>query len=161
MPELTPFEPNRPLFERWRSSTIAPVVPEPDMLTLAAYLDSRLDETAAESVEAALATNPDLLDALLELKQPLELESPSRNLIEQAQALVPVAQAPVVVSFRRQNRAIGAWAAWAAVAASLVVVSLVGFDVGVRTEQAISGPAGSETSNDLFFQSSGSDDGIG
>ena len=164
MSDATPFESDRPLYERWRSSMTGPAVPPPDMLTLAAYLDGRLDEAAAEPVEAALATDPALLEALLELRRPLTPENPSPALIAHAQAVVENGQAPVVVPFRgRAHRAgpIGAWAAWGAVAASLVVVSLVGFDLGIRTEQAISGPVGTELSNDLFYQSSLQDDGIG
>ncbi len=58
-----PFEPDRALFARWRDAAPAPEIP--DALTLAAYAEGRLDETASEDSAAhadagsfALVRNP-------------------------------------------------------------------------------------------------------
>ncbi len=44
----------------------------PDALTLAAYLDGALDQTAAARLEARLAADPALLDEMLALRQSLD-----------------------------------------------------------------------------------------
>lgn len=166
MSDDAPLQLNRPLYERWRSTSRAAAVAAPNALVLAAYLDGRLSEAEAEGVEAALATDPQLLDAFLDLKRPIVPEIPSTALIREAQAAVPATA--VIMPFkspkvggRTGNSRTNPWAAWGAVAASLVLVSLVGFDLGIQTERAISWPVGSEMSNDVFYQSATMDDGIG
>ncbi len=157
-----PFEPDRALVARWRDATTAPV--PPDALTLAAYAEGRLGETEAEAVEAALATDPALLETLLALRAPAETETASATLIHSAQALVR-AEA-VVVPFPARKpvaaRPVTAWLAWGAVAASLLLVSVAGFNLGVatgHTADAIS--AGDESPSDLLDLSSLTGDDVG
>ncbi len=165
MSDDAPFEPDRLLFEQWRSHPAGAAIEPPDMLTLAAYLEGRLDEGAAQAVEAALAADAMLLDLVLELRQPIEPESVPPAVLVRAQALVGTSSN--IVPLRREARRdrLGPWAAWGAVAASLVLVSMVGFNLGISTEQDFGGTVGvaaaSETSNDLFYQSSPTDDGLG
>ena len=165
MSDDAPFEPDRQLFEQWRSHSAGAAVERPDMLTLAAYLEGRLDEDAAEAVEAALAADSALLDQVLDLRQPIEPESPPPAVLVRAQALVGTSSN--IVPLRRAARSprVAPWAAWGAVAASLVLVSMVGFNLGISTEQDFGGTAGvassSEALGDLFYQSNPSDDGVG
>jgi plasmid stabilization system protein ParE len=170
-----PFEPDRALFERWRGTAepmaTGPTAP-PDALLLAAYAEGRLTGADAERVEAALAADPELLDTLLALRLPPETATPSAALIRSAQALVTAG--PVVVPFTRRNTAAGrtpgrvnAWLAWGAVAASLLLVSMVGFDLGMRTGHVVGGPgtnaatAGDDSPNDLLDLSNLAGDDIG
>ena len=165
MSDDAPFEPDRPLFEQWRSQSAGASIEPPDMLTLAAYLEGRLDEAAAEAVEAALAADSALLDMVLELKQPVEPETVPPAVLVRAQALVGVSSNVVPLRPAARRDRVGPWAAWGAVAASLVLVSTVGFNLGISTEQDFGGTVGvaasSEATNDLFYQSSPTDDGLG
>jgi hypothetical protein len=162
MTDETPFEPDRTLFERWRSLPSAPAAAPPDTMTLAAYLDGRLDESGSAAIEAALAADPKLLDALLDLRQPLAAEPVPDGFVARARALVDAPPAKVVPFRPRRTSGMSALAAWGAMAAGLVLVSLVGFDLGVRTEQSFSTPGlASESPTDLFYQPSTLDDGIG
>ncbi len=58
----------------WRrfSEGRSPAAEAPDALTLAAYLDGALDQTAAARLEARLAADPALLDEMLALRQSLD-----------------------------------------------------------------------------------------
>ncbi len=157
-----PFEPDRALVARWRDAAPAPEAP--DALTLAAYAEGRLDDTEAEAVEAALAADPELLESLLALRAPVDAETASTALIRSAQALVR-AEA-VVVPFPGRKpvaaRPVTAWLAWGAVAASLLLVSVAGFNLGVatgHTADAIS--AVDESSSDLLDLSSLTGDDVG
>ena len=158
-----PFEPDRALFARWRARDAdAPAMP--DALTLAAYAEGRLDEAAAESVEAALAADPDLLETLLALRAPPEPEAASAALIRSAQALVRAE--PVVVPFPTRKpaaaRPVKAWLAWGAVAASLLLVSVAGFNLGAATSHAVdTTAAGDESPSDLLDLSSLAGDDVG
>jgi anti-sigma factor RsiW len=157
-----PFEPDRALVERWRAAVDA-AAPPPDAMILAAYAEGRLDDAAAEQVEAALAADPELLDTLLALRAPAETALPSPALIRSTQALV--AADPVVVPFIRRAapaRGLNAWLAWGAVAASLLLVSLAGFDLGMQTGHAVDTVSVSDDSpSDLLDLSSFTGDDIG
>ena len=161
-----PFEPDRALFERWRAAAGSDAPRDAlDALTLAAYAEGRLDEAAAERVEAALAADPELLDTLLALRAPAEAALPSQELIRAAQALVPPAEA-VVVPFARPAaaaRPLKAWLAWGALAASLLLVSTAGFGVGMLTGSAVNATATSsdESPSDLLDLSSFAGDDVG
>ncbi|HVJ54485.1 MAG TPA: hypothetical protein VM689_18635 [Aliidongia sp.] len=162
MTDETPFEPDRTLYERWRSLPSAPAAAPPDAMTLAAYLDGRLDESGSAAIEAALAADPKLLDLLLDLRRPMAAEPAPGGIVARAQALVDALPAKVVPFRPRRTNGMSALMAWGAMAASLVLVSLVGFDLGVRTEQSLSAPGtASESPTDLFYQSGTLDDGIG
>jgi hypothetical protein len=162
-----PFEPDRALFQRWREAAATPMATAPDALMLAAYAEGRLTEAESEQLEAALAVDPELLDTLLALRRPAGSAIPSAALIQSAQSCVPDRSDAVVVPFRGQvavPAALGrvtAWLAWGAVAASLLLVSMAGFDLGVRTQHAVNASASYETPADLLDPSSLSGDDIG
>jgi hypothetical protein len=161
-----PFEPDRALFARWHAArdAAAPALAQPDALTLAAYAEGRLDEAAAEAVEAAFAADPHLLETLLALRAPPEPETASAKLIHSAQALVRAE--PVVVAFPARRpvapRPVKAWLAWGAVAASLLLVSVAGFDMGLATGHSVSATAaGDDSPSDLLDLSGLTGDDIG
>lgn len=162
-----PFEPDKALAARWRSARAIDRAPDrPDALTLAAYAEGRLDEAAAEAVEAALAADPELLDTLLALRAPIEPEVASVALIRSAQSLGR--GEPVVVPFPAPRpgaaapRPVKAWLAWGAVAASLLLVSAAGFDLGLKTEHTINATAAIDDSpSDLLDLSDLTGDDVG
>jgi len=162
MNDDAPFQPDRTLYERWRPHESLPAdVVELDPMILAAYLDGRLDEVQAATLEQLLAADPAALDDLLAC-DPVTPEIPSAAFIARAQALVGTA--PILPFAPRPappRRMVTAWAAWGAVAASLVLISLVGFSLGMQTERNFNGSTGVGTSIDILDQSSGLGDGIG
>lgn len=162
MNDDAPFQPDRTLYERWRSHESVPAeLTELDPMLLAAYLDGRLDEDQAATLEQLLAADPAALDDLLACA-PVTPEIPSAAFIARAQALVgSAAILPFALRPARPRRMVTAWAAWGAVAASLVLISLVGFSLGMQTERNFNGSTGVGTSIDILDQSSGLGDGIG
>jgi hypothetical protein len=161
-----PFEPDRALFARWHAAraAAAPAPAQPDALTLAAYAEGRLDEAAAEAVEAALGTDPELLETLLALRAPPEPETASAEFIRSAKRLVRAES--VVVPFPTRKpvapRPVKAWLAWGAVAASLLLVSVAGFDMGLATGHSVSATtAGDDSPSDLLDLSGLTGDDIG
>jgi anti-sigma factor RsiW len=163
------FDAGKALFQRWRAAShpAMPTDTAPDALTLAAYAEGRLSDAEMELVEAALAADPALLDTLLALRAEAAPENPSAKLVQAAQALVPAQENTVVVPFpaRRGGAAsrVNAWLAWAAVAASLMIVSIAGFDLGMRTEHAVSAAAATNVDSpaDLLDPSDLSGDDVG
>ncbi len=167
MNDDAPFEMDRALFERWRSheSDPADAPADAEPLLLAAYLDGRLDEAGAAPLERLFAAAPHALDDFLELRaDPVVPEIVSAAFLGRAQALVSPPAATVLPFARRPApppRAT-AWAAWGAVAASLVLISLVGFDVGMQAERNINGAPDASSTIDIFDQSNGLlGDGVG
>jgi hypothetical protein len=158
MNDDAPFQPDRTLYERWRSheSVPADADAELDPMLLAAYLEGRLGEDEAAPLEQLLAADPAALDDLIAC-DPVTPEIPSTAFIARAQALVGTA---TILPFA-PRRVVTAWAAWGAVAASLVLISLVGFSLGMQTERNFNGSTGIGTSIDILDQSSGLGDGIG
>lgn len=68
----------------------APVAAGPDNLTLAAYLDARLDERQRDEVEGQAAASPETLELLLAADAALGAQAvPSERLLARAAALVP------------------------------------------------------------------------
>jgi hypothetical protein len=124
------------LWQRWRQgASVTADGAAPDTMVLAAWADGRLDEAQAEPVEAWLADHPDALADLL-AAQRLALSAPSASaaeaLIERACALVP-SLPDNVVALRRSGTRAPLWLSairWGGLAASLVVTSLVGFELG-------------------------------
>ena len=176
MNDEAPFQPDRALFERWRAhesaaaATPPPIDPPIDPMLLAAYLDGRLDEAEAEALERRLAADPAALDDVIDCKtQPIVPEIASAAFLGRAQALLPEQTAAVLPFAPRPfapssaaPRRVSTWAAWGAVAASLVLISLVGFDLGMQTERNINQPGGTGTAIDLLDQSNGLlGDGVG
>ena len=163
MNDDAPFQPDRTLYERLRSHESQPAesLLELDPMLLAAYLDGRLGEDEAAPLEALLAADPTALDDLIAC-DPVTPEIPSAAFIAKAQALVGGATVlPFTPRSAPPRRLVAAWAAWGAVAASLVLISLVGFSLGMQTERNFNGSTGLGTSIDILDQSSGLGDGIG
>lgn len=163
MNDDAPFQPDRTLYERWRSHASVPADAdaELDPMQLAAYLEGRLGEDEAAPLEQLLAADPAALDDLIAC-DPVTPEIPSAAFITRAQALVGTATVlPFAPRAAPPRRVMTAWAAWGAVAASLVLISLVGFSLGMQTERNFNGSTGIGTSIDILDQSSGSGDGIG
>lgn len=147
-------ENGRDLWGRYRAAVSAPApasATEPDLGRLAAWLDGRLDEAAAEPVEAWLARNP---DALCLVEAPASEAGPA--------PLETIRRARALVSGVAPRRTWRETVAWAAVAASLVVVGWTGFMAGhnavdSRDEIAsavggdlISGPDGGDGDGAVF-----------
>ena len=166
MTDDAPLPEDRALYEQWRSHESIEAGPDAalDPLLLAAYLEGRLDETGAAALDALFAADPSALDDLLDLRNaPLVPEIPSAAFIRGAQALVP---APAtVLPFRPRAatpRRVSPWAAWGAVAASLVLISMVGFDLGMQTERNFDEGTGLGVSIDILDQSAAPlGDGVG
>lgn len=108
------------LWQRYRAAALASAGetdPEPDPNLLAAYLEGRLDEAAAEPVEAWLTRDP----SRLALIAPPDAGAPvPLAVIRNARALVRPSRSQVW----RET------AAWMSVAASLVLVGTSGFIAG-------------------------------
>ncbi len=124
-------------------------MPAVDEMLLAAWLEGQLDEEEAAPIERALLDNPELLEDLAALRlgaRQHPVADPA--LVARACALVPaggVASAAVVPFVRPASakpRPLSVWLSWGAVAASVAVVSLVGFNLGSivgKSEVASSG----------------------
>jgi anti-sigma factor RsiW len=124
-------------------------------MTLAAYAEHRLDEAAAEAVEAALAADPALLDDWLAARIAAAAETVSDDFVRQARRAVPEkAVAGQIVPFRpAQATSVRRMLGWGAVAASLLVVGMVGFSLGIDAQQTIDTP-NSAVPIDLFESAS-------
>jgi hypothetical protein len=160
MNDELPFEKDPALFRQWLRHQPAefdfmpPDFIPPDFMTLAAYAEG--NATAAESalVEAALAADPALLDATLALGGPITPEIPSAALLRRAQGLRAAPSHRRVLPFApAARRRLSPILAWGALAASLVLMSLVGFDVGIRAERATMPAAFQVSPLDLLDQS--------
>lgn len=101
-------------------------------LNLAAYADGRLDEAAADAIEAWLAAHPEALDDLAAVRSAGDAIAPQR-IVDRAAALVSSNSTDGnIVPFPRPAVAYG-WRvhmARIAVAACLVLTGLVGFTLG-------------------------------
>lgn len=120
--------------------TAGPVsTPTADDMLLAAWLEGQLAEDEAAPIEAALLDDPDLLEDLLALRLgPGAHPAPEAAVIARACGLVDgEGQEPgaaTVVAFARpapaKPRPLFILLSWGAVAASVALVSLVGFNLG-------------------------------
>ena len=123
--------------------------PTADDMLLAAWLEGQLDEAEAAPVEGALLDDPDLLHDLLALRLGAGAHpAPDSELVARACALVGPdhGEAGQVIPFVRpaaqKSRPLFILLSWGAVAASVAVVSLVGFNLGSivgKSEVASSG----------------------
>lgn len=155
MSEEADFERDRSLFDLWRAHA-RPVV-RPDPMLLAAYAEGRLDEADAAAVEAALAGDPALLDDVLEARRSVAASPATKAVVSRAQAIRPGPSGRVVELLPRRPRSarlVAGLIAWGAVAASVLLVSFVGFHLGVQTQRAFDAPAGS-TAVDLLGSGEG------
>jgi hypothetical protein len=127
------------LWRRWCEAAATagePTAAEPDALTLAAYAEDRLSAGGVESVEDWLALNPQVAGDILAARQAEALASAAapEAVIARAAALVGSSGAQIL-PFRGQA-ARPSWRnaiAWGAMAASILVASLVGFAMGNST----------------------------
>jgi len=107
-------------------------------LRLAAWIEHRLPEEEAAAVELALAHQPHLLGDILLLSRNIGEDAPvSSALSQRLMALVPSPPTDVatVIPFvtrgpEPSKRPATLWLSWCAIAASVAVISLVGFDLG-------------------------------
>jgi hypothetical protein len=148
------------LWRRWRAAVAeaaGAATPAPDPLLLAAYAEHRLGETAVEEVEAWLALHPEVMADVLEARHSnVDRRAGQASSLALARAMVLVpAEDPRVVPFRRAVRPLPAWrdgAVRAALAASILVVSLVGFALGTDAYTSLlnGNPSAPAISQDLF-----------
>jgi hypothetical protein len=142
------------LWRRWRAAETAPPVAAPDALTLAAYVEARLDPHAAEAVEAWLSDNPLAFQDILAVRRAAAEPPPEvpAAVVARAMALVDAGDARVVrfgrlaAPMRSWHSAIG----WGAVAASMLLTSLVGFALGNDTYVSLSGNSQPTLGQELF-----------
>ena len=147
------------LWRHWRTAMLnaaGETASAPDPLLLAAYAEHRLGDTAAEEVEAWLALHPEALADMLAARDSMAIRSsvqPSEAALVRATGLVPRPDSKVV-PFRRAPRSAPVWrvaVARFAVAASLLVASLVGFSLGTDAYTSLlSGGQSADLSQDLF-----------
>lgn len=128
------------LWQRWCEETPASSCAMPDPLLVAAYAEGRLDETAAEPVEAWLAEHPEALADMIAARAAAAGALPDAPgaVVARAVGLVSggghggiVLPFPADLVARRRS-----WrtaAAWSGIAASLLATSLVGFAIGNDT----------------------------
>jgi len=119
----------------WRKGVAAPA--EPDPLTLAAYLEGRLDEAAAAPVEAWMVADPEALDSVLSARAALAEAPPEvpRHVTARARHIVCGRAGRVTPS--RSGGALFGWftgilrpAVWAGATAAVLLASVSGFELG-------------------------------
>jgi hypothetical protein len=126
------------LWRRWCEAAATagePTAPEPDAMTLAAYAEDRLSAEAVEAVEDWLAANPQVAGDILAARQAATLASAVAPEAMIARAAALVGGSAQILPFRAQA-ARPSWRnaiAWGAMAASILVASLVGFATGNST----------------------------
>ena len=108
-----------------------PTLSDLDPNLLAAYIDGQVDTSQVEQIESLMASNPDLLEELIELRQ-LQDAGPalaSQTFLDRAKALVPAS--PIIPS----RTAFWQRLQWAATAAVIMLACLGGYTVGRSTFQ--------------------------
>lgn len=134
------FEDGQALWLRLRAAE------DPDPLLLAAYAEGRLeDRLAREMVERWLATDPEAAADVAAIRAG-ETDAPEipaavlERVTARAEALV-AAPGGRVVAFRQASRGpLRGFAQWGALAASLVMVSYLGFALGSDTFTSLMAP---------------------
>ena len=158
-------EENAP-WRHWRAALMSAAgEAAPDLLLLAAYAEHRLSEAEAEEVEAWLARHPEAIEdvaAAADSNARPAAAQPTPVALANAMALV-TALAPKVVPFPRAAQPVWRIAITrVAVAASLLVVSLVGFALGTDAyTNLLNGDQQAGLSQDLFDPPSGIFSGLG
>lgn len=126
---------------------------EPDPLLLAAYAENRLPPDQAEAVEDWLATHPDAISDLLAARQADETASPAPSdaILKRAMRLVAAGDASILpFPGRRSAPRLRVMATWGAMAASILVTSLVGFALGNDTYSYLTSAPAPAVSQDLL-----------
>lgn len=116
----------------WRAALGVPEAP--DDLTLAAYLDGNLDKGATQALETWMAATPEGLESVLAARAALAAppaEAPDRA-IARARAIIHAGPAEAGWLSRIFAGAAGLLgpAAWAGAAATVLVASVSGFELG-------------------------------
>jgi len=146
------------LWRHWRRAVVnaaGEAAAAPDPLLLAAYAEHRLSGAAAVELEAWLARHPEAIDDILAAADSKAgvLSEPPEAVIARAMALMPGSD-PKVVPFRRPAKRAVTWrvaVARVGVAASLLIVSLVGFALGTDAYTSLlNGDQSAALSQDLF-----------
>jgi hypothetical protein len=130
------------LWQRWRLLASAPAAEPPDALMLAAYAEGRLGPAEMETVEDWMSAETDMAaDLAIARGAALEpLPEADAGIVSRAAALVPAAEGRVV-ALRRAAASPG-WQGvvrWSAMAASILVASVVGFALGNDTYVSLAG----------------------
>ena len=130
------------LWQRYRRLASAPASEPPDALILAAYAEGRLGPAEMEAVEDWLSADPHLAaDVAIARGAALgPLAEADADIVARATALVP-AEDGRVVPLRRRNTSPG-WQGvvrWSAMAASILIASVIGFALGNDTYVSLTG----------------------
>jgi hypothetical protein len=137
----------RTLHALWRAGRPADLV-VPDALTLAAYAENGLDESEAAAVEHALSLDLDLFDAIVAARGEPEFATVPPELLRRAEAAHPDRLSAKVLPFRRRPAALPQLrdvVGWGALAATLLLVSYMGFGLGASAQQALEGANNAES----------------
>ena len=130
------FQQNLPHSSRGKVGAGGPAGVEPDPLTLAAWLDGRLEGAEREAIEAWLAEDPRRLDLLLGATEARGLAAVWPKRAEQrAAALVSSARPPLRFL--------------SAAAAAVLLVALSGFELGRFGSEALTDDPSSDFASDL------------
>lgn len=122
--------------EGWHAA--AGPVEEPEALTVAAYLEGRLDEAGAAAVETWMAAEPEALKSVLTARAVLA-ETPGavpEDMVRRAQGAVRGRPRPGLAWLGALAEGLGGLggltrpAAWAGAAAALLLASVSGFELG-------------------------------
>lgn len=159
------------LWRHWRAAVnpAGEAARAPDPLMLAAYAEHRLSETDEEEVETWLALHPEMIGDMVAARdvhaRSAAAPEPSAGALANAMALVPEPD-PKVVSIRRAaRRTQPVWhiaTGRVAVAASLLLVSVVGFALGTDAYTSLlNGDQQAGLSQDLFDPPTGIFSGLG
>jgi anti-sigma factor RsiW len=154
MTDKQSFEDGYALYRRWRELGRSPV-PAPDSMALAVYAETELSEEEASEMDAALAADPDLLASWLEAQQSMAPEPVSDAFRQRLQSVQPAPRVAKIIQFPARQPAprgpVRLALVWSALAASIVLICGVGFQLGMQTQRAIDGPSGA-SSVDLLDQ---------
>ena len=144
------------LWRRWRSAAAPVDAVEPDPLLLAAYVENRLDPAEADLVEEWLVAHPALLEDVLAARRAAQTALPESPpaVVARATALLHHGDAQVL-AFRRPVRRWREAAAWGGIAASLVITSVVGFNLGTDVYGSLAGNGSATLSQELLDPPSG------
>jgi hypothetical protein len=170
----------REFYRRLRAEfPIARAVPGESRLDpseLVRWLDGTLDDAESAAIDGAILADPSLLETMLAARRGVSVvETPSAAFVARAQALgarptssnIPTEPVlPFQTPSRSAARGIGSYLAWGAVAASLALVSVTGFNLGLSLGGRFAAPhpghGGSIAADDGGDASVGSiGDGIG
>jgi hypothetical protein len=154
------------LWRRWRSAAGQGSLVEPDPLLLAAYAEDRLAPPEIDAVEEWLAAHPAAVDDLRAARHAAAADLPDSPpaVVGRATALVHHGDAQFL-AFRRPAPRWRTAAAWGCMAASMVLASIAGFNLGSDVYVDLAGGTAATVSQELldpggFFNSADEDSAI-